>query len=304
MWIPPRTEERHRRLLQGKIEIRELPEPDSAPAPLGAGEFVVADFWRPRFPDLVRQLDGVRVVQAISAGVEDLVDQLPEGVVLCDGAGVHDAPVAEWIVMAILASRRQLPQHVLDQERGVWRHPGLSVGIDDVEGATVLIVGYGSIGRAVEQRLRPFGAKFLRVARHEREGVRPVADLPALLPQADVVVILLPLTNETQQFVDRQFLTLMRPGALLVNASRGRTVDMTALVEALAAGRIRAALDVTDPEPLPEGHPLWRNRDALITPHIGGSVVRAYDRAWPLVADQLRRYLNGEPLRNVVTEGY
>jgi phosphoglycerate dehydrogenase-like enzyme len=156
----------------------------------------------------------------------------------------------------------------------------------------------------VEARLAPFGVTIQRVARHARAAVSDTTDLPKLLPQADIVVILLPLTSETERFVDAKFLSLMRPGALLVNPARGRLVDTTALMNALERRRIRAALDVTDPEPLPDGHPLWKMDGVLITPHIAGSVAAAYDRAWRLVVEQLRRYINGEPLRNVVTNGY
>ncbi len=176
--------------------------------------------------------------------------------------------------------------------------------MSDLEGVTVLIVGYGSIGSAVESRLAPFGVTIVRMGRHARDGVSDASALPKLLPQADVVVILLPLTPETDHFVDAKFLSMMRPGALLVNPARGRIVDTAALINALEERRIRAALDVTDPEPLPNGHPLWKMDGVLITPHVAGSVERAYARAWQLVVEQLRRYLNGEPLKNVVSEGY
>jgi phosphoglycerate dehydrogenase-like enzyme len=264
---------------------------------------VVADFYRPGFLDILRRLDAVRVVQALSAGVEDLAGKMPEGVVLCDGAGIHDAPVADWVVMAILAMYRKLPQHVLSQQLARWIRPGAE-GVTDLEGCSVLIVGYGSIGRAVEARLLPFGVTIQRMGRHTRAGVSGPAELPRLLTAADVVVVLLPLTPETESFVDETFLSSMRPGALLVNSSRGRVVDTAALIRAVEKRHVRAALDVTDPEPLPDGHPLWKMDGVLITPHIAGSVEGAYDRAWRLVAEQVRRYLSGEPLKNVVTEGY
>jgi len=181
---------------------------------------------------------------------------------------------------------------------------GVDSGGDDLEGTTVLIVGYGSIGRVVEARLMPFGVKVPRVARHEREGVQSLAELPELLPRADVVVILLPLTTETRRLVDAQFLSAMRPNALLVNPARGAIVDTEALTGAVLACRVRAALDVTDPEPLPDGHPLWSAPGALITPHVAGSVRKLFDRAWRLIADQVRRYVTGAPLRNVVVDGY
>jgi phosphoglycerate dehydrogenase-like enzyme len=146
--------------------------------------------------------------------------------------------------------------------------------------------------------------KVTRVARTAREGVHGRDELMSLLPEADVVVILVPLTPETERLVDDAFIAQMKPGALLVNPARGRLVDTEALMRALAEHRIHAALDVTDPEPLPDAHPLWKTEGVLITPHIAGSVAGVYDRAWPLVADQVRRYMNGEPLRNVVANGY
>ena len=291
-------------MLPAGIDVHVLPEPgDSSPDRLGPGEFVVAGFGRRALPDILQRIDGVRVVQAMSAGVEDLVGRLPDGVILADGAGVHDASVADWTVMAILAMYRGLPFFVLQQDRAEWSH--LEGGaLADLEGARILIVGYGSIGRAVESRLAPFGVTVQRVARTVRDGVYDRTALPRLLPESDVVVILLPLTPETDRLVDEGFLSQMRRGALLVNPARGRLVDTNALIAALEQRRIRAALDVTDPEPLPDGHPLWKMDGVLITPHIAGLVTALYDRAWRLVADQLRRYLNDEPLRNVVAHGY
>ena len=270
---------------------------------MGPAEFVVADFNRRGLLEVLPRLDGVRVVQSMSAGIEDLVGRVPDGAILCDGAGVHDASVADWTVMTILATYRRLPQLVAAQLEGTWRRPAIGE-MRDLEGLSVLIVGYGSIGRAVESRLLPFGVTVRRVARTARDGVSDASDLPNLLPEADVVIVLLPLTQETERVVDATFLSRMRQGALLVNPARGRLVDTAALVRALEQRRIRAALDVTDPEPLPDGHPLWRLDGVLITPHVAGVVAAMYDRAWHLVADQVRRYIEGQPLLNVVSNGY
>lgn len=302
VWLAASTPERYRAMLPPGAEVCELPNPDT-PGRFGPAEFVVADFNQRQFLDVLPRLDGVRVVQTMSAGVDGIIGHIPEGVVLCDGAGVHDASVADWTVMAILAVYKKLPELVAAQLDAVWRRPDFRE-MRDLEGLSVLIVGYGSIGRALESRLQPFGVSVQRVARTPREGVHDAGALPMLLPGADVVVVLLPLTPETERFVDEDFLSRMRQGALLVNPARGRLVDMDALTRALAEHRIRAALDVTDPEPLPDGHPLWKVEGVLITPHIAGSVAGFYDRAWRLVADQVRRYMSGEPLRNVVTDGY
>ena len=304
VWIPDGTKPEHRALLPDGIDIHELPGATKLPDRLGRGEFLVADYNPPRVIEAIHRLDDLRVVQAMAAGVDWLLDAIPSGVTLCDGAGVHDVPVAEWVVMTMLAAYHNLPTYIDAQRRERWHRGGIDAGGDDLEGTTVLIVGYGSIGRAVEARLTSFGVKLLRVARHPREGVHPLSELAALLPEADVVVILLPLTAETRRLVDARFLSAMRPGALLVNPARGAIVDTEALTGAVLAGRLRAALDVTDPEPLPDGHPLWSAPGVLITPHVAGSVRKLLDRAWRLIADQVRRYQIGDPLRNVVVDGY
>mgnify|MGYP006341266171 CR=1 FL=1 len=242
----------------------------------------------------------VKVVQTLSAGVDWILPLVPEGVVLCDGSGIHDAPVAEWVVLALLALLKDLPGFLEAQKEGRWAPRRLS----DLEGKRVLLLGYGSIGKAVAERLRPFGVALFPVARHPRPGVYTREDLPALLPRADAVVLLLPLTPETRGIVDRDFLARMKEGALLVNAGRGGLVDTEALLEALEAGRVRAFLDVTDPEPLPRDHPLWRARGVVITPHVAGLSEGFSRRVARFLAEQVGRYLRGEPLLNVVREGY
>ena len=302
VWIRPDTPERFRAMLPARVEIHELPPPDGQ-GRVGPAEFVVADFNRQGFLEVLPRLDGVNVVQTMSAGVDDLIGHIPDGVTLCDAAGVHDPSVADWTVMAILAMYRRFPDLVAAQLEAAWRRPDFRQ-MRDLDGLSVLIVGYGSIGRALESRLAPFGVTVHRVARTARAGVSDAGELPKLLPDADVVVILLPLTPGTERFVGEKFLASMRQGALLVNPARGRLVDTDALMRALEQRRVRAALDVTEPEPLPDGHPLWKMDGVLITPHIAGSVAGAYGRAWRLVAGQVRRYVRGEPLRNVVKDGY
>ncbi len=263
---------------------------------------------REAFAELLPGLAALRVVQTLNAGV-DWVPQLPDDVTLCNASGVHDGPVAEWIIAAILAMNRNLPRYLDLQRSGEWDHGGNTAhtagrGCADLGEQRVLIVGHGSIGRALEDRLRPFGTAVLGVAAHARDGVAGRSELPALLPHADVVVLLAPATEVTRGMVDGDFLARMRPGALLVNAARGTLVDTGALLAALGEGRIRAALDCTDPEPLPPGHPLWDAPGVLITPHVAGSSEHWRRRAYRLVGDQLRRYAAGEPLVNVRRHGY
>ncbi len=303
VWIPATTAPRHRSLLPPGIVIHDLADAGPLPERLGPGQFLVASAGRPRLEEVIPRLDGLHVIQTMSAGVDRLIDLVPPGVILCDGSGIHDVPVAEWVVMAILASRHNLPRHLESQREGTWA-AGPDGGGDDLEDATVMIVGYGSIGRAVEARLSVFGARILRVALHERDGVSTIRDLPSLLPGADVVVLLLPQTAATKGLVDAAFLARMARGALLVNASRGSVVDTEALVSAVREGRVSAALDVTEPEPLTPRHPLWSASGVLITPHVAGWVRKRLDRSWQLIAEQVDTYVSGGPLRNVVVDGY
>lgn len=293
--LSPKLREEVFALLPEGVEVRHLDEPWPE----------TADFFLPPFGqgEVVRRVlerVEVKVVQTLSAGVDWILPLLPPGVVLCDGSGIHDVPVAEWVGMSLLALLKDLPGFFQAQGEGRWAPQVLP----DLEGKRVLLLGYGSIGKAVEERLRPFGVEILPVAKHARPGVYTPQDLPYLLPQVDAVVVLLPLTPETRGLVDREFLSRMKPGALLLNAGRGAVVDTEALLEALREGRIRAALDVTDPEPLPPDHPLWRAPGVLITPHVAGLSQGFHRRAARFLADQVGRYLRGEPLRNVVLEGY
>jgi phosphoglycerate dehydrogenase-like enzyme len=302
VWIPARTPPAPREALARLANLHDFAATGPLPDRLGHGDLLVAAHDVKAALEAIPRIEGLRVVQTFSAGVDSIVDRIPPGVTLCNATGVHDVSVAEWVMLAILASNRRLAPLIAAQGRGTWLRD--REGADDLDGATVLILGYGSIGQALEARLKPFGADVVRVARRSRDGVHPMADLPALLPSADIFVVLLPLTPDTRGLVGDKILAGLRPGALLVNASRGPVVDTQALVTALQEGRIRAALDVTDPEPLPDGHPLWSMPGVLVTPHVAGDVRREEERAWQLVEAQVGRLARGEPLRNVVVDGY
>ncbi len=250
------------------------------------------------------RMTSVRVVQTLSAGtdhVEPGLKDLPPGVHLCNARGVHEASTAELALTLILASLRGIPGFVRAQDRGAWQG-GFRPALAD---KNVLIVGYGSIGSAIEDRLAPFEvARVARVARSGRTTARgpvhPLTDLPALLPDADVVVLSTPLTDATRGLVNAGFLARMKDGALLVNVARGAVVDTKALLAELESGRITAALDVTDPEPLPADHPLWHAPGVLVTPHVGGPTSAFRPRAERLLVGQLHRFVNHEPPANVV----
>jgi phosphoglycerate dehydrogenase-like enzyme len=266
-------------------------------------------FWVPPFGSaafgLLPKLTGLRVVQLLSAGADNWIGRVRPDVQLYDAAGVHDAAVAEWVLGAVIGSLRQFPAFARAQQRREWASAAFTPTAE-LTGSRVLIVGAGSIGQAVERRLAPFDVTVTRVARTARpeQDVHGVAELPALLPRAEVVVLLVPLTEQTRGLVDGPFLAALPDGALLVNAARGPVVDTTALLTEAASGRIGAALDVTDPEPLPAGHPLWGLPNVFITPHVGGAVVGLLPRAYRLVRQQLARFAAGEPLVNRVVDGY
>jgi phosphoglycerate dehydrogenase-like enzyme len=270
-------------------------------------------------------LHGVKLVLAMMAGTEWIPGTVGPHVTICNAHGAHNVSTAEWTVAAILAMLKYFPLYLDIQKSGVWKrrfeaseHYAEITGderplyppvmLEELTGKTVLLVGYGAIGKEIERMLEPFAVNMLRVARSARGGVgngpevHAVSELDRLLPQAEVVVLILPSTSESKGLMGSRQLALMRQGALLVNAARGPIVDTDALVEALNAGRIRAAVDVTDPEPLPEGHPLWSCPNLLITPHVAGSTPQFAPRALRTAADELRRYMKGEPLANVVQE--
>lgn len=268
-------------------------------------------FWVPPFlssgqgATFLPRLTGLRVVQLMSAGADAWIEHLPPRVQLCDARGVHDPSTSEWVLAAVLSSLRRFPAFALAQSRREWAN-AVNTPTEELTGKRVLLVGAGSIGRAIEARLAPFEVSMTRVARtaRPRDGVHGVDELPGLLPYAQVVVLVVPLTEQTRGLVDAGFLAALPDGALLVNAARGPVVDTAALLTEVASGRISAALDVTDPEPLPVGHPLWQLPNVLITPHVGGAVVGLLPRAYRLVGEQLRRFLGGEPLINRVVDGY
>jgi phosphoglycerate dehydrogenase-like enzyme len=273
----------------------------AVPDSVAGVEFYVPSF----FPSaagvaVLSRMPRLRVVQTLTAGVDWLRPHLPPGVTLCNARGAHDASTAEWVVAAALGALRGFPAFAREQVAARWAYQGT----DQLATKSVLIVGYGAIGAAVERRLAGFEVTVVRVARRARPGVAGLDELPGLLPAADVVVLLVPATPETTGMVDGAFLAAMKDGALLVNAARGTVVDTAALVTEVASGRLRAALDVTDPEPLPSAHPLWTLPGVFITPHVAASTPVSRQRAARLVREQAEAHTRGEPLRNVINGAY
>jgi phosphoglycerate dehydrogenase-like enzyme len=251
--------------------------------------------------ELLTDLPKLRLIQLQSAGAEKVIPFVPPGVTLATARGAHDATVAEWILSVILAQEHDVPRFVRAQQQQKWDFHLTG----ELTGKTVLILGYGSIGAAVARRLDGFGVKLVPVARHQKPGVNGVDELPDLLPEADIVILLVPVTPATERMVDKNFLARLHDGALVVNAARGAIVDTAALLAELQQGRLRAALDVTDPEPLPPGHPLWEAPGLLLTPHVAGAGGQPLARSMAVAKAQLARYAAGEPLQNLVGEdGY
>lgn len=248
----------------------------------------------------------LEAVQLVTAGYENAEPHLPEGVDLANGAGIHDTSTAELALALTLASLRGIPEAVRSAEQSTW---GSMTGRRSLADRTVLILGYGSIGHAIARRLQPFEASITAVASHARGGgdlvdrIHGTDELPALLPQHDVVILVVPLSDATRHLVDSDFLAALPDGALVVNVSRGQVIDTDALIRECGAGRLTAALDGTDPEPLPEGHPLWGTTGVLVTPHVGGATTAFAPRAVSFLRRELARFARGEDLSHVVATG-
>ncbi len=285
---------------------------------------VEIDVWIPdpyptRAMRTAPHLRGVKLVLSLMAGTEWIPGAMGPHVTICNARGAHNISTAEWTLSAILTTLKYFPLFLDIQHSGDWKQRSKAtthyaeitgdrrplyppVMLEELTRKTVLLVGYGSIGKEIERMLDPFHVEILRIARSARAEplVHPVSVLDNLLPQVQIVVLILPSTAETHWLVNARQFELMQQGALLINAARGPIVNTDALVGALRSGKIRAAVDVTDPEPLPLGHPLWNCPNLLITPHVGGSSPQFAPRAIKIAEDELRRYIAGEPLRNVV----
>ena len=246
------------------------------------------------------QVPSLRVAQTLTAGYENVLPHVPDGVVLANGAGVHDTSTAELAVGLAIAALRGLGDFARAMPSGQWL-AGTRPALAD---RRVLIVGAGRIAAAIADRLAPFEVEVTRVGTRARDDdrghVHAAGELPELLPRHEVVVLACPLTDATRGMVDAAFLAALPDGALVVNVARGAVVVTDDLLAELTSGRLRAALDVTDPEPLPPDHPLWRAPNVLISPHVGGDSSAFPSRARALLKDQLERYAAGRDLLNVV----
>ncbi len=253
-------------------------------------------------PHVLTQLEGLstRLVQSPMVGYDGVAAYLPPGQTFANAASVHETSTSELTVALVLAAQRGIPDFVRSAARGRWEREWHQSLAD----RRVLLIGYGGVGRAIEERLLPFEVILTRVAHHarfdERGEIFSVDSLDELLPAAEIVIVAVPLSEDTTGMVDDAFLSHMHDGALFVNISRGPVADTDALLKHASSGRLRLALDVTDPEPLPDGHPLFALTNVLISPHVGGATSAAMPRLARLLREQITRLLEGKEPLNVV----
>lgn len=271
------------------------------PAEAAEAEVLIPPFLAgKRAVPLVERLPKLRLVQLLSAGAEVWLGRLPDGVALSTCRGAHGGSTAEWVVAVLLSFYRHLPFFLDAQRANRWDFQVT----DTLQDKRVLIVGAGDLGTQLVRRLEPFDVTTTLVGRTARDGVHGEGELPRLLGSHDAVVLVVPLTSDTSGMVDAEFLSHMADGAILVNAARGPVVVTDALVAELQSGRLRAALDVTDPEPLPDDHPLWNVDGLLLTPHVAGSCTGREKRAYGIAAAEVARFARGEEPRNLVHGEY
>ncbi|WP_344867493.1 2-hydroxyacid dehydrogenase [Amycolatopsis ultiminotia] len=254
----------------------------------------------PAGEELWRDLPNLKLVQLLTAGADDWVGKVPDGVLLSTCRGAHGGSMAEWVVAVLLSMYRRLDVFAAAQRASRWER----MTSETLQGQHVLVVGAGDLGRQLRKRLESFEVRCTMVGMSARDGVHGVDELPELLPHHDVVVMMVPLTSRTRGMVDAAFLAAMRDGAVLVNAARGSVVATDALVAEVTTGRLRAALDVTDPEPLPADHPLWTAPGVVLTPHVGGAVHGVRRRSYAVAAAEIARYAGGELPDNLVHGEY
>ncbi|GAA3009687.1 2-hydroxyacid dehydrogenase [Actinokineospora diospyrosa] len=275
-------------------------EPGALPDEAAEAEVLVPGFLTADKGSLVAGVPKLRLVQLLTAGAEAWVGTLPEHVMLSTCSGAHGGSTAEWVVAALLTMFRTMREFEDDRRTQTWQMQQT----ETLQGKRVLVIGSGDLGKQLKRRLDAFDAEVTMVANTAREGVRGVDELPELLPHHDVVALMVPMTPKTRHLANADFLSRMPDGAVLVNAARGPVVDTDALVRELSAGRIRAALDVTDPEPLPPGHPLWTAPGLLLTPHVAGSCTGVHARAYRVIAEQIAQFARGEEPSNLVRGDY
>lgn len=250
----------------------------------------------PRALEPISSMSSLQVIQSPNAGVDDILKILPPGVTLCNAKGVHDASTSELAIGLAISARRGFPTFMANQSQGKWVHERHNALADSRVG----IVGMGNIGSLIARQLEAFSVEVIGFSRSGKDGNKTMSDFDQLLPTLDVVILILPLSNESHHLMNRSRINSMKPGATLVNMARGAIIETSALVDALNRGHITAGIDVTEPEPLPEEHPLWSAPNLIITPHVGGDSSAFNPRVRALIESQVERFATGQPLINVV----
>ena len=249
--------------------------------------------------ELTKKMPNLKILQMPNAGYDDAMEYVRDGMTLCNGKSIHDDSTAELAVGLTIASLRGFPDFIRNQDKSDWVH----VKNKSINDRKIGIIGFGSIGTTIAKMLSGFTVEIIAFTQSGRDNTIAITDLDKHLPTLDVVILILPLTKESKHLFDAKRLSLMKDGALLVNVARGPIVATDALVKELDSGRITAALDVTDPEPLPKDHPLWRAKGVLISPHVGGNTTAFESRARRLIESQLNLLSEGKPLNNVIVSG-
>ncbi len=249
--------------------------------------------------ELTKKMKNLKVLQMPNAGYDDAIEYVREGITLCNGKSIHDDSTAELAVGLTIASLRGFPDFVRNQDKSAWVH----VKNQSINDKKIGIIGFGSIGSTIAKMLSGFSVEIIPFTQSGRDNTNAISNLDKHLPTLDVVILILPLTAESKHLFNAKRLSLMKDGSLLVNVARGPIVDTDALVKELNSGRITAALDVTDPEPLPSDHPLWKAKSVLISPHVGGNTSAFEKRARKLIESQLQLLAEGKSLNNVIVAG-
>ena len=272
--------------------------------PIQGGDFSEVTFYVPWYMggrpalEMTQKMPNLKILQVPNAGYDDALEFVRPGITLCNGKSIHDDSTAELAVGLTIASLRGFADFVRNQDKSEWVHTR-NKSINDRK---IGIVGFGSIGSTIAKMLAGFAVEIVAFTQSGRDNTIAIADLDKHLPTLDVVILILPLTPESKHLFNAKRLALMKDGALLVNVARGPVVETDALVKELNSGRITAALDVTDPEPLPKDHPLWLAKGVLISPHVGGNTTVFEKRAKRLIESQLQLLASGERLNNIILE--
>jgi len=249
--------------------------------------------------ELTKKMPNLKILQMPNAGYDDAIEYVREGMTLCNGKSIHDDSTAELAVGLTIASLRGFPDFIRNQDKSAWVH----VKNQSINDKKIGIVGFGSIGKTIAKMLAGFAVEIVPFTQSGRDNTISITDLDQHLPTLDIVILILPLTAESKHLFNAKRLGLMKNGSLLVNVARGPIVETDALVKELNSGRITAALDVTDPEPLPSDHPLWQAKGVLISPHVGGNTSAFEKRAKKLIESQLQLLSEGKSLNNIIVAG-